>query len=114
MNEKAKNILSNAMSAIGIIFLSVSPVESLFFGGCDKWVGAQFSITGVALIMVSCLLRIWKQDMNPIDKTITNLAASSQAAAVIITIKSSDDIGYGVGIMLLGVAIYMFLFYEIL
>ena len=86
MNEKTKKYLSNAMSAIGIVILSVNLVESIFFNVFDKWTDSLLGVLGVGLILGGGLLRRWKQD--------------------------SFLLGFGEGIMLVAFLTYIILFFR--
>ena len=112
MNEKTKEQVSNAMSAIGIILLSVHIVADIFFGGFEKWVDSLLSVLGVALILGSGLLRRWRQDLGRVSKTMIILLA----VAVLITLISRQDtflLGFGEGIMLAAIVIFIILTLKI-
>ena len=116
MNEKTKKQLSNAMSAIGIILLSVHIVADIFFGGFEKWVDSLLSVLGVALILGSGLLRRWKQDLSRVSKTMIILTDILLAMAVLITLISRQDtflLGFGEGIMLAAIAFLIILTLKI-
>lgn len=116
MNEKTKKQLSNAMSAIGIILLSVHIVADIFFGGFEKWVDSLLSVLGVALILGSGLLRRWKQDLSRVSKTMIVLTDILLAVAVLITLISRQDtflLGFGEGIMLAAIVIFIILTLKI-
>jgi hypothetical protein len=115
MNEKTKKLLSNAMSAIGIILLSVHIVAGIFFGGFEQWVDSLLSVLGVALILGSGLLRRWKQDLSRVSKTMIILTDILLVVAVIITLVGRQDtflLGFGEGIMLAAIAIFIILFFR--
>lgn len=116
MNEKTKEQVSNAMSAIGIILLSVHIVADIFFGGFEKWVDSLLSVLGVALILGSGLLRRWKQDLSRVSKTMIVLTDILLAVAVLITLISRQDtflLGFGEGIMLAAIVIFIILTLKI-
>ena len=116
MNEKTKEQVSNAMSAIGIILLSVHIVADIFFGGFEKWVDSLLSVLGVALILGSGLLRRWKQDLSRVSKTMIVLTDILLAVAVLITLISRQDtflLGFGEGIMLAAIAFFIILTLKI-
>ena len=115
MNEKTKEQVSNAMSAIGIILLSVHIVADIFFGGFEKWVDSSLSVLGVALILGSGLLRRWKQDLSRVSKTMIILTDILLVVAVFITLIGRQDtflLGFGEGIMLAAIAIFIILFFR--
>ena len=116
MNEKTKKQVSNAMSAIGIILLSAHIVADIFFGGFEKWVDSLLSVLGVALILGSGLLRRWKQDLSRVSKTMIVLTDILLAVAVLITLISRQDtflLGFGEGIMLAAIVIFIILTLKI-
>ena len=116
MNEKTKKQLSNAMSAIGIILLSAHIVADIFFGGFEKWVDSLLSVLGVALILGSGLLRRWKQDLSRVSKTMIVLTDILLVVAVLITLISRQDtflLGFGEGIMLAAIVIFIILTLKI-
>ena len=116
MNEKTKEQVSNAMSAIGIILLSVHIVADIFFGGFEKWVDSLLSVLGVALILGSGLLRRWRQDLGRVSKTMIVLTDILLAVAVLITLISRQDtflLGFGEGIMLAAIVIFIILTLKI-
>ena len=116
MNEKTKKQLSNAISAIGIILLTVHIVTGIFFGGFEKWVDSLLSVLGVALILGSDLLRRWKQDLSRVSKTMIILTDILLVVAVIITPISRQDtflLGFGEGIMLAATVIFIILLFKI-
>ena len=115
MNEKTKKILYNAMSAIGLVLLSIQLADSIFFNAFDKWTGSLLSILGVGLILGSGLLRRWKQNMSLVSKTMIILTDILWGVAVIIMLISRQDsflLGFGEGIMLAAIAIYIILFFR--
>ena len=102
------------MSTIGIILLSVHLVAGIFFGGFDKWIESLLSILGVALILGSGLFRRWKQGLSRVSKAMIILTDILLVVAVIITLISRQDtflLGFGEGIMLAAIAIYIILFF---
>ena len=104
------------MSAIGIILLSVHIVADFFFGGIEKWVDSSLSVLGVALILGSGLLRRWKQDLSRVSKTMIVLTDILLAVAVLITLISRQDtflLGFGEGIMLAAIVIFIILTLKI-
>lgn len=104
------------MSAIGIILLSVHIVADIFFGGFEKWVDSLLSVLGVALILGSGLLRRWKQDLSRVSKTMIVLTDILLVVAVIITLISRQDtflLGFGEGIMLAAIVIFIILTLKI-
>lgn len=115
MNEKTKKILYNAMSAIGLVLLSIQLADSIFFNAFDKWTGSLLSILGVGLILGGGLLRRWKQNMSLVSKTMIILTDILWGVAVIIMLISRQDsflLGFGEGIMLAAIAIYIILFFR--
>ena len=116
MNEKTKKQVSNAMSAIGIILLAAHIVADIIFGGFEKWVDSLLSVLGVALILGSGLLRRWKQDLSRVSKTMIVLTDILLAVAVLITLISRQDtflLGFGEGIMLASIVIFIILTLKI-
>jgi len=116
MNEKTKKQVSNAMSVIGIILLTVHFVTGIFFGGFEKWVDSSLSVLGVALILGSGLLRRWKQDLSRATKTMIILTDILLAVAVLITLISRQDtflLGFGEGIMIAAIAFFIILTLKI-
>lgn len=115
MNEKTKRNLSNAMSAIGLVLLSIQLVESIFFNVFDKWTDSLLSVLVVGLILGGGLLRRWKQNMSLVSKTMIILTDILLVVAVIITLIGRQDsflLGFGEGIMLVAFLIYIILFFR--
>ena len=114
MNEKTKKILYNAMSAIGLVLLSIQLADSIFFNAFDKWTGSLLSILGVGLILGGWSLRRWKQNMSLASKTMIILTDILWGVAVIIMLISRQDsflLGFGEGIMLVAFVTYIILFF---
>lgn len=115
MNEKTKRNLSNAMSAIGLVLLSIQLVESIFFNVFDKWTDSLLSVLVVGLILGGGLLRRWKQNMSLVSKTMIILTDILLVVAVIITLIGRQDsflLGFGEGIMLVAFLTYIILFFR--
>ena len=114
MNEKTKKILYNVMYVIGLVLLSIQLADSIFFNAFDKWTGSLLSILGVGLILGGGLLRRWKQNMSLVSKTMIILTDILWGVAVIIMLISRQDsflLGFGEGIMLAAIALYIVLFF---
>lgn len=114
MNEKTKKILYSTMSAIGLVLLSIHFFGSNFFSAFDKWTESLIGVLGAGLILGGGLLRRWRRDKSLATKTMIIITSILLVLAVIITLISQQDtflLGFGEGIMLVAIALYIVLFF---